>query len=712
MAHSRRPLWLTGALLVLVASALVASPAGATTLTFAPVADAYVAKPTPGTNFGTAPTLRVRDGRIQSYLRFDVAGIPSGESVSSAKLRLFSSTGDACGTAGAGVDAYRAASDSWTESGITFNNAPGKSGALLGSADGFAANSYLELDVTGALAANGTVGLYLEMPACTTDSVPTRFNSDEASSNRPQLVVTTAGTTPPQCSDGLDNDGDGITDFPGDPGCTDAQDDDETDPAAGGVSVAAAGDIACDPNSTYFDGSNPAQCQHRLTDDLLAGSDAVLALGDLQYSNGSLAKFNASYDPSWGQAAASRTYPAPGNHEYQDGAGGAQGYFDYWASKGRPTGGAGAGYYSFDLGAWHLISLNTSDGANEVPCELGPSCAEGSPQNDWLEQDLAAVPQSSCVLAYWHHPLFNSGGSNGNNDTTPVRAFWEDLYAAGADLIVNGHEHNYQRYAPLTPDGVQSPSGIRELISGGGGKNLTGLLSAKDPGYEFGVRSFGMLKLELSADSYSWEFVNLSGTVLDSGGPVTCHGAPAASQTFAGDAVSDGKRTPSVAQAAAVSCGGRKATIIGTDGDDYLEGTSGTDVIHGLSGDDVIESYEGDDVICGGRGDDSPTLGDDLRGLFGGPGHDRIHGGKGSDLIGGGNSPSAQFEDGTGSDVMMGGMGHDTICDEGCIRQAVARDQGDDRLIGGPGVDEMVATDGRDTCQQDGDQAETPCGDD
>src|SRR5680860_999659 len=306
MAFPRRPLWLVGALLVTIASALVAPPAGAATLTFAPAADAYVAKPTPGTNFGTAPTLRVRDGRLQSYLRFEVAGIPQGESVSSAKLRLFSGGGDACGTAGAGVDAYRAASDTWTESGITFNNAPGKSGALLGSADGFAAGSIAELDVTGEVAANGTVGLYLEMPACSTDSVPTRFNSDEASSNRPQLVVTTAGTTPPQCSDGLDNDGDGVTDFPGDPGCTDAQDNDETDPAAA-VTIKAAGDIACTPGASV----TPNVCQHAATANLLGGAAQVLAIGDTQYNRGALSEYQGSYDPTWG-AFKSVTKPAVG----------------------------------------------------------------------------------------------------------------------------------------------------------------------------------------------------------------------------------------------------------------------------------------------------------------------------------------------------------------------------------------------------------------
>ena len=127
------------------------------------------------------------------------------------------------------------------------------------------------------------------------------------------------------------------------------------------------------------------------------------------------------------------------------------------------------------------------------------------------------------MLAYWHHPLFNSGSNNGGDDTSAVKAFWEDLYAARADLVLNGHEHNYQRYSPMTPEGVLSSDGIREFISGGGGKSLYGLLSTKDPGYQFGVRSFGVLELELAANSYSWRFINLNGTVLDSGGPVACH---------------------------------------------------------------------------------------------------------------------------------------------------------------------------------------------
>ncbi len=328
----------------------------------------------------------------------------------------------------------------------------------------------------------------------------------------------------PQCSDGVDNDGDGATDFPADPGCDSEADEDETiDSSGAGTVVAAAGDIACSSGDPNYEGADPNFCQHRRTAQLLNGADAVVTLGDNVYEQGTLTQFNISYDPTWGQYA-SRTYPTPGNHEYNDPAGGARGYFDYWASKGRPTGGAGLGYYSWDIGSWHMISLNTSKGAEGRACETGPSCAEGSPQNDWLEQDLASVPESSCIVAYWHHPLFNSGSSHGNQNTSAVKALWDDLYAAGADIILNGHEHNYQRYAPMTPEGVVSPAGIREFVSGGGGKNLKGFLAAKDPGFETGISAFGVLKLQLGADGYAWQFVDINGTVRDSGGPLPCHG--------------------------------------------------------------------------------------------------------------------------------------------------------------------------------------------
>jgi hypothetical protein len=380
--------------------------------------------------------------------------------------------------------------------------------------------------------------------------------SREASTNQPQLVVETISAPPdpacsdgadndadglidhpadpgcadaadtdetdppppppdPACSDGADNDADGLTDHPADPGCADAGDTDETDlpPPSGEKVVVAAGDIVCDPTSSSFGGSNPTVCQHRATASLLSSGDAVLPLGDLQYPDGSLSAFTLGYDPSWGQLA-EKTFPVPGNHEYT--MAGAPGYFDYWTSKGRPTGVTGNGYYSFDLGSsWHVIALNSQ-------CSAVP-CIEGTAQNDFLEQDLANTTKP-CIVAYWHHPYFNSGVVHGGAMPSGARAFWNDLYAAGADVILNGHEHNYQRYGKQDPLGQPSEIGIREFVVGTGGKSHYGFLETKDTNYEFGnATDFGVLRLRLGESAYSWEFVGLNGTVLDAGGPVACN---------------------------------------------------------------------------------------------------------------------------------------------------------------------------------------------
>jgi hypothetical protein len=280
----------------------------------------------------------------------------------------------------------------------------------------------------------------------------------------------------------------------------------------GAMVVAAAGDIACESSDSDFEGEDPEQCQYRATADLLADADAVIPLGDLQYPDGALESYDQGYDPTWGKFA-DESYPAPGNHDYH--VDGAAGYFDYWGSKDRPTGQARSGYYSWDLGSWHLIALNSN--CDDVACD------EGSPQNDFLEQDLASTNQR-CVLAYWHHPLFNSGESHGDSMPSGAAAFWQDLSAAGADIVLNGHEHNYQRYGKQDPGGRATSGGIREFVVGTGGKSHYGLLEEKDPNYETGnATDFGVLRLHLGDDSYSWEFVEVSGAVLDAGGPVPCN---------------------------------------------------------------------------------------------------------------------------------------------------------------------------------------------
>lgn len=496
----------------------VVVPASASTTTLSADADAFVIAGSPNANKGTVTSLRIRNDIKVAYLRFVVPEPLPGETVNRATLRVFASSDSRCA---AGAELIRAASDTWGETTITWNNQPGPTGPVL-STGAWSTKGYQSFDVTAAVTGAGPVSFVLRhAPGCSATGDAT-FKSREALRNHPQLLVETSAppTDPPppaRCSDGLDNDADGLIDFPDDPGCADAADADETDPPpppqpGEAKLVAAAGDIVCDPAASSYAGANPNACQHRATDDLLAGADAVLPLGDLQYEDGTLDKFNLAYDPTWGQHAAS-TYPAIGNHEYNDPAGGAAGYFGYWSSKGRPTG--AGGYYSFDLGSWHLIALNSACG--QVPCR------EGSPQNDFLELDLASTTQP-CILAYWHHPLFNSGAVHGQNAPSGARAFWDDLYAAGADLVLNGHEHNYQRYAKQDPSGVATSVGIREFVVGTGGRGHYAMLEAKDPNYEFGNETdFGILRLYLADGSYSWEFVAPGGAVLDAGGPVACN---------------------------------------------------------------------------------------------------------------------------------------------------------------------------------------------
>lgn len=280
--------------------------------------------------------------------------------------------------------------------------------------------------------------------------------------------------------------------------------------------VAAAGDIACDPViDPNFNGGNgtAAGCHMKATADVIAGigPDALLLLGDVQYENGTLAKFQASYDPAWGRFKAI-TYPAPGNHDY--GTPGAAGYYGYF---GAAAGDPAKGYYSFDLGGWHLIALNSN-------CAAVGGCGPGSPQEQWLAADLAAHP-GVCTLAYWHHPLFSSGP---HGDDTTVQAFWTDLYAAGADLVLNGHEHVYERFAPQDPAGAADPArGIRQITVGTGGKNLTGFHTIGTNSEVRNAATFGVLELTLYPDGYAWRFAPEAGRAFTDSGIGWCHSAQA-----------------------------------------------------------------------------------------------------------------------------------------------------------------------------------------
>lgn len=251
-----------------------------------------------------------------------------------------------------------------------------------------------------------------------------------------------------------------------------------------------AGDIAqCDANS---------EATARLLDTI---GGTVFTTGDNAYFHGSRENFRDCYEPTWGRHKA-RTRPSPGNHEYE--TRGAAPYFEYFGANAGPP---GRGYYSFDVGSWHAISLNSNVAVND-----------GSPQTEWLRADLADHAGYRCVVAYWHHPLVSSGP---NGDSPAMRDLWRILYAAGADLILNGHEHLYERFGSMDPDGRPDPQrGMRQFTVGSGGASLS-QFRAPRPNSEARLSAFGVLKLTLSSGAYDWEFVSVSGA-RDSG-TGTCH---------------------------------------------------------------------------------------------------------------------------------------------------------------------------------------------
>ncbi len=359
-------------------------------------------------------------------------------------------------------------SEPWSERLIAADSAP-RPGAIVARTGAIRAGRWLTIDITHAVAGRRIVDLALVRRGPGT----LRFLSREAGAlQAPRLVL---GDEPPR------------------------------DPV-----VAAAGDIVCDPKSPNRRDKVAGTCLDRETSDLLFTREleAVLALGDLQYERGTLAAFRSSYDRTWGRLKAI-TRPVVGNHEYQ--VPGAQGYFDYFNGPGRAQGRAGRrgeGWYSFDVGTWHLVALNSI-------CDEVGGCGPGSRQLAWLQADLAAHP-AQCTLAYWHHPRFSSGVP-GSNDRTD--AFWRVLYEAGADVVLGGHSHDYERFAPQTPDAVYDDArGIREFVVGTGGKN----------NYPFGIVrpnseirdavTSGVLMLTLRPGGYEWVFEPVPGGVLRDAG--------------------------------------------------------------------------------------------------------------------------------------------------------------------------------------------------
>lgn len=256
--------------------------------------------------------------------------------------------------------------------------------------------------------------------------------------------------------------------------------------------VLAAGDIA-------WCGTDQDEYTARILDADPAAT--VLTLGDNVYDAGTPSEFSACYAPTWGRHRA-RTRPSPGNHDY--GTANAAGYFGYF---GENAGGTQNGYYSFDLGAWHLVSLNSER-----------DFSAGGAQVAWLRADLATTGKR-CVLAYWHKPRFTAGSYGDFTDYAP---FWQELSAAGAEIVLNGHDHNYQRYRPMTPAGAHDPvNGIREFVVGTGGRSMYALAAdSRREAASSGAR--GVLELTLRTDGYGWRFIPVAGQIYSDSGSGAC----------------------------------------------------------------------------------------------------------------------------------------------------------------------------------------------
>lgn len=547
-----------------------AQGAGAT-LALPAVADSYTDASAPTVNYGSSAKLRVDTSPdVLSYLRFDLTGV-SG-TVTQATLTLIPVSNLA-----SGLDVRAVANDTWTEIGVTAATAPAP-GALLGTSGQATSGAALTVDVTTGVIAGGHVNLALLGRSVTALALGSR-----ESATPPVLTVTTGGSpgvpvnsAPPTVS-GTPYVGQVLTAAPGtwtgsptfgyqwqrcstscsnvsgatansytivslDLGATlqvvvtatnSAGSATATSARTAAVTsgssdpvVMAAGDIACGANS------RGGSCVQALTSDLLVNGhpDAVLPLGDNQYECGELSDFQHYYGPTWGRVL-SQTHPVIGNHEYNTSGttcsgrpGGAPGYFTYFGSRATPLENGCTvscrGYYSYDLGAWHLIALNSV-------CSQGGFCSPGYPQYEWLQADLAAHP-GRCTLAYYHHPRWTSGQQG---ESLAIAPLVQLLYNAGADLVLNGHDHDYERFAPMAADGSVDPArGTREIIVGTGGRNPTSFVAVK-PGSEVqDANTFGVLRLNLHQSSYDWAFVPVAGATsgFSDSGSQPCHKAAAA----------------------------------------------------------------------------------------------------------------------------------------------------------------------------------------
>ncbi|MFD7977597.1 DNRLRE domain-containing protein [Streptomyces sp. NPDC059071] len=455
---------LTSAAVVATALTDVAPTAAAASTTFTATADTHVDSSLASTNYGASQQLGVDNSPVkQTLLKFDVSGVT--QAVTRATLRLH--TDDVSGAESSSGGTFRAMSNtSWSETSVTYNNKPAIDGAVLGSLGSVARNAWYEVDVTSYVKGNGTFSIGVT----STSSNGADYDSRETGATGPQLVLETGGEPTPTPT----------------PTTT-------TPPPTGDPVLVGAGDIATS-------GSGDSA-----TATLLDGiPGTVFTIGDNAYPNGSASDFSTYYEPTWGRHKA-RTRPAPGNHDYV--TSGASAYYSYFGAN---AGTAGKGYYSYDLGAWHVVALNS-----EI------SMAAGSAQEQWLRADLAASGKS-CTLAYWHRPRWTSSSAHGPDSSTGPLV--QALYDNNAEVILTGHNHQYERFAPQNPSGqLDTARGLRQFVAGMGGASLYGFGTIQPNSEARNNDTFGVLKLTLHAGSYDWQFVPQSGKTYNDSGTGICH---------------------------------------------------------------------------------------------------------------------------------------------------------------------------------------------
>ncbi len=573
---------------LMAALALIGSSRASASYTFVADADGYVQADQPSVNFGSSKTLRVDNSPVTvGYLRFTVSG--TSGAVTNVALRVF-----AASSHGAGYDVYKVLGTppTFTEAGLMYSNAPALASSKTGSSGATTAGTWTSVDVTSLVSGDGSYEFGLK----TTSPTSLALSSREAGANAPQLVVTTSGTVSPPTNTGLPvvsgiaRVGQSLTTtngtWSGSPTsfsyqwrrCSASSPvDPATCPNIGGATAAsypltsndlgkfmrvdvtarngggpsapatsaataavqaassdpfimAAGDIACGATSTG------ASCQQVATSDLIVNANpaaaAVLPLGDVQYECGETSDFTSFYNPSWGRTPVkSLSHPAVGNHEYiaagancPNAPPGAAGYYSYFGAAASPLDtnctASCKGYYSYNVGSWHLIALNSNCAA--------VACSVGSAQESWLAGDLAANRQP-CTLAYFHHPRYTSGQQL---DTPSLQPLWADLYAARADLVLVGHDHDYERFdrlgkVPTFTGGVEQPiidpNGMREIVVGTGGRNHTSFTGGFKTGSQVqDTSSFGVIKVTLHAGSYEWQFLPSSGGTFTDAGSSSC----------------------------------------------------------------------------------------------------------------------------------------------------------------------------------------------